>query len=332
YNLMDIKVVATEFFSGLLIVASLVPIFEAKSGWELIIRITVLAITIFFAVLIIRSVLAEIKRKEAEIKRREEVESLNKQLKKVSKELEKKNIHLGKLLEMRSEFLDIASHQLKTPVSVILGTSSMFREGTMDKLSKEEQAHFIDNIFQKAKKLNSIISDILRASEMDTEEFKLDEKIIHPTPLEEVAESVYEDLKDLAKEKGLEFSLVKPEKPLPQIMADPDFLSHAIFNLADNAIKYTAKGSVKMALSEDKGRVILKVSDTGIGIPSTDQKRMFDKFARAKNAVNMYTDGSGLGLFIVKKITEAHPGGKIGFESQENKGTTFAISFPGLKK
>ncbi|MEI6627723.1 MAG: GAF domain-containing sensor histidine kinase, partial [bacterium] len=241
-------------------------------------------------------------------------------------DLTKQADHLKKLLKMRSEFLDIASHQLKTPVSVILGTISMFREGSMDKLPKEQQQKFFDNIFWKAKKLNVIISDILRASEMDTDDFTLDPENLRPVAIEDVLQEVYNDNIDEAQKRGLQLILEKPNKSTSTVLTDADFFEQAIFNLVDDAIKYTKSGSVKMILTQEKGRVVIKIVDTGIGIPKEEQKKIFDKFSRASNAVNMYTDGSGLGLFIVKKIIEAHQGGKISFESELGKGTVFTVS------
>lgn len=264
-----------------------------------------------------------------------EVEEFNKTLKQKvneqTKYIKDKAEHLRKLLQMRSEFLDIASHQLKTPVSVILGTISLFKDGSIKKLSEERQKKFVDNIFNKAKKLNTIINDILRASEMDTDEFSLVSANIKPTQVEEIIKSVYEDLQSEAKERGLKFEIQKSKKLTSKILSDAEFLEHAIFNLVDNAIKYTAEGHVKIILSENQDRVIIKIEDTGIGIPEHDKKKMFDKFSRAKNAVNMYTDGSGLGLFIVKKIIEAHQGGQVSLESQEGEGTTFIVSLPVYK-
>jgi signal transduction histidine kinase len=244
-----------------------------------------------------------------------------------TKDLRAQAEHLKKLLQMRSEFLDIASHQLKTPVSVILGTASMFREGSMDKLPPEQKKKFMDNIFYKAKKLGTIINDILRASEMDTDEFKLVAESIGPVQIEKIIKSVIDDSVSEAENKKIKLDFIKPKKITPKIMADHDFLEQAIFNLVDNAIKYTSEGFVKVILEESAGNLIIKISDSGVGIPLEDQRRMFDKFGRAKNAVNMYADGSGLGLFIVKKIILAH-GGNIDFTSIEGRGTTFTISLP----
>ena len=261
-----------------------------------------------------------------------EVQDFNKTLKgkvdEQTKDLKEQAEHLKKLLQMRSEFLDIASHQLKTPVSVILGTISMFKEGSIQKLPQEQQNKFIDNIFYKAKKLSTIINDILRASEMDTDQFELIPDNIKSTKPEDVLQSVYNELKSEAEQKGLRFTFDKPKKAVGVIMADADFLEQAVYNLVDNAIKYTAKGFVKVVLSQASNRVIIQIADSGIGIPAPDQKKMFDKFSRAKNAVDMYTDGSGLGLFIVKKVVEAHNDGHVTFGSEENKGTTFTISLP----
>jgi signal transduction histidine kinase len=248
-----------------------------------------------------------------------------------TKELMTRAQHLEKLLKMREEFLDIASHQLKTPVSVIRGTISMFRDGSMDKLPKAEQQKFMDNIYHKTEKLNVIISDILRASEIDSDEFKIDPLTAQAARVEDILKSIYDDLKDLAGDKGIALKLNLPPKATPMILTSADFLEQAIYNLVDNAIKYTAKGSVTIDLSASGGTVVVKVSDTGIGIPETDKKKMFDKFSRAKNAVDMYADGSGLGLFIVKRIVEAHPGGKVEFESEENKGTTFTVTLQAVK-
>ncbi|MFA6526408.1 MAG: ATP-binding protein [Candidatus Buchananbacteria bacterium] len=256
---------------------------------------------------------------------------LQKQVAEQTSELKARAEHLEKLLKMREEFLDIASHQLKTPVSVIRGTISMFKDGSMDKLPKEEQRKFLDNIYHKTEKLNVIIADILRASEIDSEDFKIDPKNSQKVKVENILQSVYDDLMELAAEKQVTLELNLPKKPVPMILTSADFLEQAFYNLVDNAIKYTDKGRVKIDLANVGDEVIVKVFDNGIGIPDADKNKIFEKFSRAANAVNMYADGSGLGLFIVKRIIEAHPGGSIGFESQLGKGTVFTVKLKTAK-
>lgn len=243
-----------------------------------------------------------------------------------TKDLQAQAEHLKKLLRMRSEFLDIASHQLKTPISVISGTISMFREGLIQTLSKEEQNKFIDNIYWKAKKLNQIISDILQASEIDSEKLSFVPERIRTLGVVELVSQLVEEYLPQAKAKGLQLNLVKPKKKISPILSDEEFLRQALSNLIDNAIKYTKDGQVDILLDETAGRVMIKIKDTGIGIPADDQGRMFGKFERAGNAKNMYTDGSGLGLFITKQIIEAHQDGTISFVSQEGRGSEFVIS------
>ncbi|OJI08543.1 hypothetical protein BK005_00635 [bacterium CG10_37_50] len=244
-----------------------------------------------------------------------------------TKVLEEQAEHLKKLLVMRSEFLDIASHQLKTPISVISGTISMFKEGSIQKMPIETQNKLIDNIYQKSLKINQIIRDILQASEFDTDKFSFVEKRVVPVDLNKVLADVITGNQAFADEKKLQ--LVFAFNPgNPQINSDPDYLEQAIFNLVDNALKYTKEGKVQLSLDENLQSIIIKVKDTGVGIPREDQVRMFGKFERAKNAVNMYTDGSGLGLFITREIIEAHPGGTISFTSEEGKGTEFIITIP----
>lgn len=239
--------------------------------------------------------------------------------------LEQQTEHLKKLLAMRSEFLDIASHQLKTPISVISGTISMFKERSVQKMPPEVQDRLIDNIYQKSLKISQIIRDILQASEFDTEKFSLIKQKIAKVNLNTFLAKIIAEYKPSADEKGLKLDL-KTNTQASFVDSDPDYLEQALNNLIDNAIRYTKKGTILLSLDENPEKVIIKITDTGTGIPQEDQVRIFGKFERAKNAVNMYTDGSGLGLFITKEIIEAHPGGKITFTSQEGKGTEFTIT------
>ncbi|MFA6282391.1 MAG: ATP-binding protein [Candidatus Omnitrophota bacterium] len=323
YKFLNIRVIGTEVFATLLVFLSFIGLLRSIDVSDFVLSLIIFFVTIIFAGLLIRSVLAE-------TRRREEVENLNVKLNKAAIELKAKAVHLEKLLQMRTEFLDIASHQLKTPISVIRGTISMFEEGSMDKVPEAKRKEFFHNIAVKADKLNSIISDILRASELDTDEFKMDDKTAQPEQLEDIIKSVDNQLHASASAKNIEMTIEAPKQKLPPVLTSGEFLEQAIYNLVDNAIKYTEKGFIKIILSQDGDNLIVKVSDSGIGIPAKEQKKVFDKFARGNNAVNMYADGSGLGLFIVKKIIEAHKGGQISVESKENVGTTFTVSLPAV--
>jgi signal transduction histidine kinase len=142
-----------------------------------------------------------------------------------------------------------------------------------------------------------------------------------------ICQSMFDAYQEEIKRKNLEFTFNKPQE-LPKVNVDVEKISLAIQNLLDNAIRYTPSGGKITVSLETKGNYIeFSIKDTGIGIPKTQQERIFTKFFRGSNALKTETEGSGLGLFIVKNIIEAH-GGKIWFESEEGKGTTFYFTLP----
>ncbi len=258
-----------------------------------------------------------------------------------TRNLEEKNQNLVKLLIMRSEFLDLASHQLRTPVSVIKNIIEMMDEGDFDKMTREERKKQIHNAFEKSVKLEQIISDILVTSELDTVGFKVDATNAQPLQLEDLIDKAVSDIRFEAEQRKITLDWKKPKRPLPPITGNEHYLYHAVFNLIDNAVKYTpslgetkesrgkrsSAGQVKIGLEAIGGELAFTVQDNGIGIPKGEISEMFKKFSRGSNAREMYTDGSGLGLFIVKEIVEGH-GGKVELESELGKGSTFRILLP----
>ncbi|PJE73538.1 MAG: hypothetical protein COV02_02060 [Candidatus Terrybacteria bacterium CG10_big_fil_rev_8_21_14_0_10_41_10] len=297
HHLMGIKTITSEILVGLLLSILFINIFFYDNN--LWFKIIIFLVAVLIGYFLIKSVFKEVRQRE----------------------------HIEKLMKMRSEFLDIASHQLKTPISVIMGTASMFKEGSIGKLPEEQQQKFVDNIYRKAVKLSGIVRDILSASEFDTEKFSLPEGRLEPVDLEKLLVKIKDDSKKEADEKGLELNFIKTKAKISPIISDEFYLTQAIANIVDNAIKYTKTGKIDIMLDEDKKKVILKIKDTGVGIPEGDKNRMFGKFERARNARDMYTDGSGLGLFISKEIIDAHSEASIKFNSKENEGTEFIITF-----
>lgn len=256
-----------------------------------------------------------------------EVDDFNKTLQQQvdvqTKELRDKAEHLRKLMEMRSEFLDITSHQLRTPVSVIKGVLSMLEEGSIPEAKKDQ---FIKGALEKSIKLGEIINDILRASEMDTDKFTLHLKEVD---LNEILKKIRDDKVRTAQVKKVDLIFNLPNTELPTVLSDDRYIEQAIVNLINNSFQYTPQGSVTVSAEIKPKSVVIRVSDTGIGIPKKDVSKLFQKFGRAENAVATFTDGSGLGLYIIKEIVDANPGAKIQIESTEvGKGTTFALTLP----
>ncbi|PIZ56540.1 hypothetical protein COY23_03040 [bacterium (Candidatus Torokbacteria) CG_4_10_14_0_2_um_filter_35_8] len=231
-------------------------------------------------------------------------------------------------LDVGLGYLCSVSHRLRSPISVILGTVSMFRDKSVYKLPRKTQEQFIENIYKKTLELHGTIENILAASEMSTKDFAKRLNFV-PVQIEDLIKEVYKDsLKD-AKKEGLFFTYKKSKNKLSLISADKKYLKLAIANLIDNAIQYTKEGGkIEITARKLKDNVIIKIKDTGMGIPKKDTKGIFKKFYRASNATTTYTDYPGLGLFIVKKVLDLHPGAKMSFKSKEGNGTCFTLSFP----
>ncbi|MBI5401000.1 MAG: hypothetical protein HZB12_02720 [Candidatus Yonathbacteria bacterium] len=297
YHLFDINVIAAEFFT---VAIGLFVLFKAfiADPIERPSEIVLFVFVSLFGYFLIRSVLKEVEQTE----------------------------QAKKLLDMRSEFLTIASHQLKTPVTLIMGILSMMREGSLDKATDEERKNFIDGAYEKAVKLSDIIRDILFASDFDTKEFTIPEKNLVPVDANAFIFKLHADFKERAEKKGLILSYENRAQGSCSVLTDPRYLLQAMTNIVDNSIKYTLKGSVSLILENNDDSVTIIVRDTGVGVPLADQTRIFGKFNRASNAVDMYTDGSGLGLYIAKEIIDAHEDGKIVMNSKEGEGTEFVVT------
>ncbi len=259
--------------------------------------------------------------------------TLQQEVDRQTKELKQANQELKKLDQAKSEFISMASHQLRTPVSVIKGICSMMKEGDIAKLPQEKQERFLEGLWQKSLKLESIISDILNATEMTSSKYQVRKEQAKSVDLNELIQEIVSDFKEIAKERKIQLKFVKPKKKLPQIHGQKEYLREAISNLIDNAIKYTPstkgkkQGIVKIFLTKEKDYVMIKIKDNGIGIPEKEIPKLFNKFERASNARDMYTDGSGLGLFIVKEIIQGHHG-QVWAESELGKGSQFFIKLP----
>lgn len=230
-----------------------------------------------------------------------------------------------KMIErMKSEFVSIAAHQLRTPLSAIKWTLKMFLDGDLGEITKE-QGEFIEKIYQSNERMINLINDLLNVARIEEGRY-----IYNPilTEFEPIIESVIENHKEKIEKKKIKFEFKKPERKLPKVLVDVEKIKLVIDNLLDNALKYTLEGgSVTISLQHKEREIEFSIKDTGVGIPKNQQNRVFSKFFRGANVIKMETEGSGLGLFITKNIVEAH-GGKIWFESEEGKGTTFYFTLP----
>jgi PAS domain S-box-containing protein len=225
---------------------------------------------------------------------------------------------------MKTEFVSLAAHQLRTPLSAIKWTLKMFLEGDIGEITKE-QKEFIKKIYQANERMISLINDLLDVTRIEEGRYLTRVSLAN---IKEIVQLVINSFREEIKKRKIKFEFKEPLEKLPQILLDVEKIKLAIENLLDNAIRYTPpEGKVTISLKSDINKIEFSIKDSGIGIPEDEKERIFTKFFRGSNVKRLETEGSGLGLFITKNIIEAH-GGKIWFESKEGVGTTFYFTLP----
>lgn len=230
---------------------------------------------------------------------------------------------LAEASRMKSEFVSIVSHQLRSPLSNLKWTIDLLMSEKVN-LKEEKQFEYLKILEENAKRMGELISDLLVVSRIEQGRFTPRKENFF---LKESINKVIEEAKIFLEATSTEVNF-KSEENLPKIFSDPSQIKIVIANLLDNAIRYSrGRGKIEMKL-EKKGRdLCFKIKDNGVGIPKDDKKFIFQKFFRSQNALKEQTSGSGLGLYIAKSIIEK-AGGKIGFKSQEGIGSTFWFTLP----
>jgi Signal transduction histidine kinase len=232
-----------------------------------------------------------------------------------------------KLDKMRTEIVSITSHQLRTPATIVKGNLEMVLGGDVGKVTKA-QRELLDDTYLGNERMIHLINDLMDATKINEGKLVFP---LEPVRLEDVVEEVVKENVPFAKEKKVELDFIRPLAPLPMVKINSQRVKQVFQNIIDNAVKYSAvgeKGRVEVGVSEEKDFLRLSVKDNGIGIPKTDQSKIFERFSRGSNSTKLDPGGgSGLGLYIAKAVVE-QGGGKIWFDSVEGKGTTFYTTFP----
>ena len=219
---------------------------------------------------------------------------------------------------MRREFTANVSHELKTPLTSISGFAELMKSGG---IPEETVVDFSNSIYTEAQRLISLVSDIIKISELDEKDNRLDRESVN---LYELAAEVINRLKPAAEKKNISFMLKGGDA---ETFGVRSIIDEMIYNLCDNAIKYNKNGgSVTVTVNNDGDKAKISVKDTGIGIPKTQQDRIFERFYRVDKSRSKAEGGTGLGLSIVKHGAMYH-NADISVESEIEKGTTMTIAF-----
>ncbi|HNP79403.1 MAG TPA: ATP-binding protein [Candidatus Pacearchaeota archaeon] len=250
-------------------------------------------------------------------------EILQKRVDEQTRDIREKNEELERLLAARSEFLSIASHQLRTPLAAVRGYASMLKGGDYGELNKDAQKS-IEYIYESSVRMIELVNNLLSVNRLERGIVNLNIKDIS---INEIIEECIKDLEYVAENKGIKIEYLKID--LPIIKGDYEKIKNSISNIISNGVLYTIKGKVQIKTSLDSEEWInIEVKDSGIGINKEELSKMFKSFSRGKGGTELYTQGTGLGLYIAKSFIEMH-GGKISVYSEgKNKGSIFTIQIP----
>jgi signal transduction histidine kinase len=249
--------------------------------------------------------------------------TLQQRVEEATAQLRLANDNLKKMDGVKNEFLSMATHQLNTPLSVVDGYLTMLNDIAHGKLT-EEQHEFTQKALHRVRLMKRLVTDFLNVSRLETGKFSIEAA---PVDLNKVVSEEVNELGPTSNEKEVLLQYMAPKRDVPIIEIDEQKTRQAIMNLIDNAIHYTPKGEVKVYLEADDKNITFKVVDNGIGVPENQKGKLFQKFSRGDNAKKERPSGSGVGLYLVKRVIEDQ-GGSVIFESMENKGSTFGFRLP----
>lgn len=309
YKVFNIKLVSAQFLVALVIILIGSEFFFINNPVNKVLTAITLALVVAFGWWLVRSV-------KQEIARREETAEL-------AKSLAEANLRLQELDRQKTDFLSIASHQLRTPLSIAKGYIELIQDGAYGKVSSKIK-NILGEMGNSNEHLVKLVDDFLDITRIEQGRTKF---VFANGDLNKLAEDVAKEFNVRAKNKGLSLSLALG-KELPQMHMDEEKIRHVIFNFVDNAIKYSEKGSIKITSAQENGGIKIVVSDHGRGFGEEDRANFFQKFYRGKNVQGTNVTGTGLGLYVCRKFIEAHSGRVWSESPGTGKGSSFCFWLP----
>ncbi len=233
---------------------------------------------------------------------------------------------LAEANRMKSEFVSVASHQLRTPLTSVKWALNIIDQRKDKHHLDGQEISFLKDVEKGNQRMIDLVNDLLNVSRIEQGRLFFNPK---KTSFVKIVQQKVDEYRPIAKAKNIKLTLkIEDLQEIPLLFVDPQSIKLAVNNLIDNAVKYSReKGEILVRLEKDKKCLRFSVRDHGVGIPKTEQKKIFDKFFRSQNILKYQTEGTGLGLFIAKAAVESY-GGKMNFKSQEGKGSLFWFAVP----
>lgn len=307
YNFWNLKLASTDLFTSLISLMLLFELFLSISVVDFIIKTIILLLVLFAGLFLVKNV-------REEIENREEAERLVRDLADIND-----NLHL--LNKQKTEFVTTSAHHLRDPLTVINGYTSMILDGSFGGVNKKTR-EAVNRILESSKRLVVIVEDFMNISKIESGNMNFE---FSNVDISKMIKEIVDEMYISAKERGLKLELnIDNNNFISKV--DSGKLRQVVLNLIDNAIKYTPNGYVNISLSkENNGKILIKLSDTGIGMSKETLKKIFHKFSRADRASKFHTGGSGLGLYIARQMLKKHEGRIWARSEGVGKGSTFYV-------
>lgn len=304
HKAFKVKNIGSTLMAFALCIATFIEVIFAESAGQLLLRVGIFLIVLLISIQFIKNIFA---------------------LEKIKESLEDANKKLQSLDKLKSEFISLASHQLRSPLTVIKGYASTLTDGIVGELTPK-QTEIVRHIYTSAQGLASVVEDFLNVTKIEQGGMKY---VFVDTDIKAITKDLVSDMKIAAEDKHLRFSSLIDEKESYVIVGDGVKLKQVFLNLVDNSIKYTKEGFVEVSLSENQneGTITFSVRDSGVGVSEETKAKLFTKFVRGEGGA-LNAGGSGLGLYLAQEIVKAHKG-KITIDSEGiGKGATFSVVLP----
>lgn len=318
-DIFNFKILGTHYLVAGLVILMGGQLFFVNGAADQLLTIITVILSLALSFILYRNLKRESDQRIHIEKLSVDLEGSKMRLEETNIKLESANEKLLSLDKLKTEFLSLASHQLRSPLTSIIGYSSMILDGSFGTVD-DKQKEALDRIFQSSRHLAKVVEDLLNVSKIEQGGMQY---VKAPFDFEKAAKDLVTDLSITAKKKGLELTFATDNKSPYTINGDMEKIRQVILNFVDNSIKYTKEGSINVLLEKIENKIKLSIKDTGMGMAPEMKEKLFQKFARGEGS-KVNTSGSGLGLYLAKKIIEEGHTGKVGVDSPgSGLGSTF---------